>query len=463
MWLHAINYTKPREQRQILRILFMVPVYSIASFAQIVWYQHAVYIEVISTCYEAFALAAFFALVCHYVAPDVHLQKVFFREMKPIKPWIFPLNLFAKCCGGQRGPWRTPRSGLTWFNICWISVYQYIFWRIISTVIAVTTEVFEKYCESSNSPVFAHIWVSALNMAAVTIAMVCIVQVYAQLREPLVDQKLFTKILAIKLVIFLVLWQTVLLSVGTSTMHVIKPTATISFPDLKVGIPNLLVCVEMAFFALFHFWAFSYRSYRPNAPRTFYPVPDANAASGRFENKHQPPSGGFLGILAFIDALNPWDLVKAFARGVRWLFCGFKQRKADVSYANSMQLNSRSTSPRRTNDALSKPLVPGGIGADEPSAKYPTSEDERYEPMRRDNHAHYVTPEPYEAGNTFGASPSPQPPPYRHDTDTSYSAYRPYGHEDESPYAPELGATAVQPAGPLDSHSSNRQPTGNFF
>lgn len=463
----------------------MVPVYAIASLCQIIWYTHAVYIEVISTCYEAFALAAFFALVCHYVAPDVHAQKVFFREMRPIKPWIFPLSIFAKCCCGQRGPWRTPRSGLTWFNICWISVYQYCFIRIIATIIAVVTESMDKYCESSNSIAFAHIWVSALNMVAVTIAMVCIVQVYVQLREPLADQKLFTKILAIKLVVFLVLWQTVLISVGTSsTMHVIKATATVSYPDIKVGIPNLLVCIEMACFAVFHFWAFDYRPYRPTAPRTFYPLPDADRGGPQLENEHQPPAGGFLGIMAFMDALNPWDLVKAFARGVRWLFCGVKRRKADASYANSMQLGSRPSSAggrghgRRasgSSEALSKPLFPEDAEPGLGTSKYPIGEEERYEPMRRDElpiQGPKMASEPYDAGRTFLSVSAPRPAQGKgQKQDTAYkqqsqTLYGPYS-EDESPYMSEQEVTtntpAVQPAGPLDGQKVGRQEPGNFF
>ena len=144
---------------RIIRILFMVPVYSIASFLQIQWYWHAIYFQVISDCYEAFAIASFFALLTHYVAPDLHSQKNFFRAMKPVVPWVLPISWFRKCCGGERGIWRTPKSGLTWFNIVWIGVYQYCFIRVAMTITAVITQYFDKYCESSNSPVFAHIWV----------------------------------------------------------------------------------------------------------------------------------------------------------------------------------------------------------------------------------------------------------------------------------------------------------------
>ncbi|KAJ4416231.1 hypothetical protein N0V85_002355, partial [Neurospora sp. IMI 360204] len=156
---HATNYTVPEQQKQIIRILFMVPVYTCSSFLSLRFYYHAIYFQVLSDCYEAFAISSFFSLMCHYIAPDLHLQKEYFREMHPIKDWVWPVNWMAKCCGGHRkGPWRTPRSGLTWFNIIWIGVYHYCFVRVAMTVAAVVSQYHGRYCESSNSPMFGHIW-----------------------------------------------------------------------------------------------------------------------------------------------------------------------------------------------------------------------------------------------------------------------------------------------------------------
>ncbi|OTB03367.1 hypothetical protein M426DRAFT_60654 [Hypoxylon sp. CI-4A] len=328
---HALNYTKPREQRHIIRILFMTPVYATSSFLCIWYYWHAVYFQVISDCYEAFAISSFFALLCHYVAPDLHEQKEFFREMRPIKPWVWPINWLAKC-GGQRGPWRTPQSGLTWFNIIWIGIYHYCFIRVAMTITAVVTQYFERYCESSNSPVFAHIWVIAIEAIAVSIAMYCVIQFYIQLKEQLSEHKPFLKVLAIKLVIFLSFWQTIAISLGTSTLHIVSPTAALAYPDLKVGIPSLMLCVEMAIFSILHLWAFPYAPYVEGAKTSFYPVPDPSMGVPPRENEHSSKMGGFMGLKAFGDALNPWDIMKAFGRGMRWLFVGVKRRHEDPSY-----------------------------------------------------------------------------------------------------------------------------------
>ena len=123
IWRHCTHYLKPWEQRHIIRVLFMVPIYAVVSFLSYYFYKHAIYFEVIRDCYEAFAIASFFALLCHYIAPDLHSQKDYFRELRP-KPWLWPLSWLKRCCGGERGMWRTPRSGLTWFNVS-IAISQY--------------------------------------------------------------------------------------------------------------------------------------------------------------------------------------------------------------------------------------------------------------------------------------------------------------------------------------------------
>ena len=121
--------------RSIIRILLMVPIYSLVAWLSIYFHKHAVYYSVMGDCYEAFTISAFFALMCHYIAPDLHSQKNYFRGIKP-KQWVWPLNWMQKCCGGEHGIWRIPRSGLTWFNVRsilhtlmdWFQEQRLIFW-----------------------------------------------------------------------------------------------------------------------------------------------------------------------------------------------------------------------------------------------------------------------------------------------------------------------------------------------
>lgn len=154
-----------------------------------------------------------------------------------------------------------------------------------------------------------------------------VIQFYVQLKVDLAEQKPLLKVVAIKLVIFLSFWQTTVLSVLTSQSlgPVLTTTKYLAYPDLMVGVPSLLLCAEMMFFAILHIFAFPYHPYRPKPGHI-------DPAAKQFDKSQ----GGFLGMAAIMDALNPWDLVKAFARGLRWFFVGRKNRMDDPSYKQDL-------------------------------------------------------------------------------------------------------------------------------
>lgn len=339
MFMHAIRYSRPVEQRHIIRILFMVPIYALVSFLSYYYYVHATYYEVLRDCYEAFAIASFFSLMCAYIAPDLHQQKEYFRTVTP-KPWIWPVTWIRKIPKIGTDHWlRTPRSGLTWFNVIWVSVFQYCFIRVFMTIVAVVTNHFGLYCVESLNPAFSHVWVMVIEGVAVTITMFCLIQFYWQIKDDIKQYQPILKVLAIKLVIFLSFWQTILVSLLTST-GVFHVTDKVSTPDIQIGIASMLLCIEMALFSFYHIFAFSWKPYVIGS-RAWVNV---NAASNRKTDEQSARYfGGPLGIKAFVDCWNPWDLVKATGRSARWLFKGRKQRHSDRSYDivndNAQKLN----------------------------------------------------------------------------------------------------------------------------
>ena len=204
--------------------------------------------------------------------------------------------------------------------------------RVATTIAAVVTQYFSKYCESSNSPVFGHVWIVAVQSAAVTVAMYVLIQFYVQMRDTpeLAPHRPFPKILAIKLVVFLSFWQSMAISIGTSELDFLRPNRTLAYPDIKVGIPALLLCVEMALFAIMHLWAFPFGSYRQRGGGG-----DGGVVEGGRDHGGAGTSvvGGGAGVFkALWDVINIWDVVKGFGRGMRWLFVGIKNRHHDVSY-----------------------------------------------------------------------------------------------------------------------------------
>ncbi|OAL30040.1 hypothetical protein AYO20_08944 [Fonsecaea nubica] len=323
--MHATHYLKPWEQKHTIRILFMIPIYAAVSLLSFYYYRHSVYFEVIRDCYEAFAIASFFSLLCSYLAPDLHQQKIYFRTITP-KKWVWPMRYFQKCTGGaEKGLLRTPKSGLTWFNVVWVSIFQYCFIRVLFTIISVITQAVDLYCLESLSPAFSHIWVMIFETISITVAMYCLIQFYIQIKDDIRQHKPLLKITAIKLVIFLSFWQTIAISVLTS-VGFIKATKRIQTPDIKVGIPAMLLCIEMAFFAIFHIWSFSWKPYVIGSKEQ---MSDTVPGDG---SERMTYKGGFLGIKAIFDAFNGMDMLRATGRSARWLFKGRKTRHNDPSY-----------------------------------------------------------------------------------------------------------------------------------
>jgi hypothetical protein len=206
-----------------------------------------------------------------------------------------------------------------------VSIFQYCFIRVFFTVVSVITQALDLYCLESLNPAFSHIWVMVFETISISVAMYCLIQFYVQIKDDIRQHKPLLKITAIKLVIFLSFWQTIAISFLTSA-GAIKSTNHLQTPDIKVGIPAFLLCVEMAFFAVFHIWSFSWKPYTIGSREQ---MSEVVAGEGHSKAQYQ---GGFLGMKAIFDAFNGWDMLKATGRSARWLFKGRKTRLNDSSY-----------------------------------------------------------------------------------------------------------------------------------
>lgn len=333
------------------------------------------------------------------------------------------------------------------------------------TIVAVITQAFGRYCLESYNPIFSHPWVSVIDAIAVTIAMYGIIQFYYQIHKDITQHSPLLKVAAIKLVIFLSFWQTWVISILTS-LGAIKPSAHFQTPDIKVGLPSFLLCVEMAFFAIFHFWAFSWKDYTTSSK-----VYQQEMTAGDQSPPHY--QGGFLGLKAIADACNPWDIIKAVARSGRWLFVGHKKRMLDPSYAVSrtdtddmMRSDTNAYSNTKLNP-MNGPTAYTGVAGQKPGSRgnpptYAVEEDRQ--------------PLVYDQGhNPFSDSVGREHSPYSlsgvepRDTAGDIGVANSYGEGEDwnrgrsnypapaihirAPSAQEMGVTAPYP----DEHSRERQ------
>ncbi|KIJ51346.1 hypothetical protein M422DRAFT_776620 [Sphaerobolus stellatus SS14] len=253
-WLiskHLMWYNKKREQRQIFRILLLVPIYAVISLASYVFWNHAIPITLVRDSYESFVLYSFFYLLLQYVSPTVEGQKEVFRHVK-LDKWAFPMG-FVKY---------RPRDGLYFLQLMKWGVLQYSVIRPLTTLAAVFLDFIGLYCESSWSPKWGYVYITIIVSVSVSIAMYCLIQFYMAIAEQLAPHRPLLKLISIKAVVFLTFWQATFLSVLT-LFNVVKDTPFMTADDINTGIATLIETFEMVIFGFLHVRAFTYKVYRP--------------------------------------------------------------------------------------------------------------------------------------------------------------------------------------------------------
>ncbi|KAF5322163.1 hypothetical protein D9619_001707 [Psilocybe cf. subviscida] len=272
IWLiskHLQWYTNKREQRYIVRILFMVPLYALISFLSFLFWNHSTPLILIRDAYEALVLTAFFYLLLMYLSHDPEEQKRIFvrfglsheadaialQKGQKVTKWVLPLG-FVK--------WK-PRDGLYFLQLMKWGVLQYCVIRPTSTLAAVILDYIGLYCESSWGLGWGHIYITILMSLSVTVAMYCLIQLYVPVAKELTPHKPLLKLFSIKAVVFLTFWQATFLSV-LSMFGIVKDTTYMTAEDVNIGIGAVAECFEMMLFGFIHIAAFSYKPYcRPNA------------------------------------------------------------------------------------------------------------------------------------------------------------------------------------------------------
>ena len=92
---HMANYTRPALQKQVVRVLLMVPVYALASFFSLAFPRAGPYLDVVRELYEALTIYAFTWFVLAYLELDANLSFASFGELlasRPPLPHMWPLT-----------------------------------------------------------------------------------------------------------------------------------------------------------------------------------------------------------------------------------------------------------------------------------------------------------------------------------------------------------------------------------
>ncbi|KAF9362010.1 hypothetical protein BGX26_006527 [Mortierella sp. AD094] len=254
IYRHYQYYTKPNQQRYIVRMLLMVPIYAITSWFSFVYVREAIYYDTIRVLYEAFVIASFFILMLQYLGDSLEDQKRILKRHKKTERWFFPM-----CCLKYNPSRPHFLQYMKW------GILQYVPLNILVTVLTIVLQIQGSYCEGSWNPKFGHVWVMVINFCSVSAATYFLIMFYLTIHKDLKDYDPFYKFLAVKLVVFFSFWQSVVIE-GLVYFGLIKATTYWSTGDISTGVNAVLIDIEMVFFSLIHLKAFSYKPYVPLIP-----------------------------------------------------------------------------------------------------------------------------------------------------------------------------------------------------
>jgi len=246
---HLKFYSEPVFQRYIVRIIFMVPLYSIASFFSLVFHNEHIYFDTIRDLYEAWILYNFLALCLAYVGgPGEVVVKSEGQNLEP--SWMC-----CTCCLP-----RTPING-QFLRRCKQGVLQFV---LVKPFLAILTLVLynsrdgdgeRRYEEGDWGASNGYLWIQVLYNICYTLALYALIVFYQGTEHLLAPFKPLLKFVLIKAVVFLTFWQGLVISVMGSSGYLDSPEAA---KDLQ----NFLICLEMVFAAILLLFAFPYQEYK---------------------------------------------------------------------------------------------------------------------------------------------------------------------------------------------------------
>lgn len=254
IYQHLRWYTNPTEQRWIVRILFIVPIYATYSWISLLFFNsesYYVYFFTVRDCYEAFVIYNFLSLCYEYLGGEGNIMSEI--RGKPIRSNC----LYGTCC--LVGKTYT----IGFLRFCKQATLQFCLVKPVMAFVIIFLQAFGHYRDGDWSPDGGYIYITIIYNISVSLALYGLFLFYFATRELLTPFEPVLKFCTVKSVIFLSFWQGVLLAI-LEKANVISPISlgpSSSAGTVSAGYQNFLICIEMLFAAIALRYAFPYQVY----------------------------------------------------------------------------------------------------------------------------------------------------------------------------------------------------------
>ncbi|XP_026473005.1 transmembrane protein 184B-like [Ctenocephalides felis] len=253
---HLRWYTNPAEQRWIVRILFIVPIYATYSWISLLFFNsesYYVYFFTVRDCYEAFVIYNFLSLCYEYLGGEGNIMSEI--RGKPIRSNC----LYGTCCLVGKN------YTIGFLRFCKQATLQFCLVKPVMAFVIIFLQAFGHYHDGDWSADGGYIYITIIYNISVSLALYGLFLFYFATRDLLTPFEPVLKFCTVKSVIFLSFWQGVALAV-LEKAAIISPIVDDSgYPTsagtVSAGYQNFLICIEMFFAAVALRYAFPYQIY----------------------------------------------------------------------------------------------------------------------------------------------------------------------------------------------------------
>lgn len=174
IWLHLKNYTRPRWQRCVVRILWMCPVYAITSWLSLISLEAAYYLDTVRDVYEAFVIYSFFDLLVYFLGGERNL--LISSHEKNLTPHYWPLNhILPDFDIGDPYSFLFLKRG----------ILQFVFVKPLLATFTMLLKSTNTYDDGNFSLTSGYLWISLLYNISVSLSLHCLVMFFMCTKDDL--------------------------------------------------------------------------------------------------------------------------------------------------------------------------------------------------------------------------------------------------------------------------------------
>ncbi|WCJ42820.1 hypothetical protein M5689_023604 [Euphorbia peplus] len=257
---HLTSYTNPSEQKWLVAVVFMVPVYATESIISLWNPRTSLACDILRNCYEAFALYAFGSYLVACLGGETRVIQLLENESERRLdlPLIEGKN---ENQGVSRGSFinffcRPNIMGRDVFTIEKFGLVQYMILKTLCAFLALILELFGVYGDGEFKWNCGYSYIAIVLNFSQMWALYCLVQFYNVLHERLKPIKPLAKFISFKAIVFATWWQG--LGIALLCYFQILPNDG----KFQTALQDFLICIEMAIAAVAHVFVFSAEPYR---------------------------------------------------------------------------------------------------------------------------------------------------------------------------------------------------------